>query len=96
VLRERSEPAKRRLALIEIDSHDPDPVGGEPLFSAGRPIARLTSAAFAPTVGTSLGFAYLPSGLEPADLYVQVLAQRLPARALAAPPYDPRGLKLRA
>jgi dimethylglycine dehydrogenase len=97
LLDERSKPARRRLALIAIDSSDPDPVGGEPLFVGGRPIARLTSAAFGPTARTALGFAYLPANLEPDDgLYVQVLSQRLPARILAEPPYDPRGLRLRA
>jgi hypothetical protein len=29
-------------------------------------------------------------------MHVQVLSQRLPARILREPPYDPRGLKLRA
>ena len=44
---------------------DPDPVGGEPVFVNGEPVARLTSAAFAPGIGQALGFAYLPAELEP-------------------------------
>jgi dimethylglycine dehydrogenase len=88
--------AKRRLALLAIDSSDPDPVGGEPVFLAGEPVARLTSAAFVPGIGKALGFAYLPTELEPdADLSVQVLSLRLTARALAAAPYDPLGARLR-
>jgi dimethylglycine dehydrogenase len=96
VMRERSQPPKRRLALVAVESSNPDPTGGEPLFAAGRPIARLTSAAFSPTLGTSLGFAYLPTDLESGDLHVQVLAHRLPARVLTAAPYDPLGKKIRA
>jgi len=99
VLQERTQPLGRRLTLLAIDSSDPDPVGGEPVFINGQPIARLTSAAFGNTVGHALGFAYLPPDLDArstADMHVQVLSQRLPARILREPPYDPRGLKLRA
>jgi dimethylglycine dehydrogenase len=97
VIEERTRPLKRRLTLLAIDSTDPDPVGGEPVYVNGMPVARLTSAAFAPGVGQALGFAYLPAGLEPpADLFVQVLSQRLRARILTEAPYDPLGTKLRA
>ena len=39
VIAARHSPAKRRLALLAIDSSDPDPVGGEPVFLAGEPVA---------------------------------------------------------
>ena len=82
--------------LLAVESVDPDPVGGEPVYVNGAPVARLTSAAFAPGVGQALGFAYLPAGIEPrADILVQVLSQRLPARVLTEAPYDPLGAKLR-
>jgi dimethylglycine dehydrogenase len=99
VLHARKEPLGRRLTLLAIDSSDPDPVGGEPVFVGEKPIARLTSAGFGHSVGHALGFAYLPSDLDArfaADMYVHVLSQRLPARILREPPYDPQGLKLRA
>jgi dimethylglycine dehydrogenase len=99
VLQERTQPLGRRLTLLAIDSSDPDPVGGEPVFINGQPIARLTSAGFGNTVGHALGFAYLPPDLDArstADMHVQVLSQRLSARILREPPYDPQGLKLRA
>jgi dimethylglycine dehydrogenase len=99
VLQERMHPLSRRLTLLAIDSSDPDPVGGEPVFINGQPIARLTSAAFGNTVGYALGFAYLPPDLDAqptADMHVQVLSQRLAARILREPPYDPQGLRLRA
>lgn len=97
VLHEHAQPVVRRLTLLAIDSSDPDPVGGEPVFVNDQPIARLTSAAFSHTFGHALGFAYLPTALDvgSADIAVQVLSQRLPARILPEPPYDPRGLRLR-
>jgi len=86
----------RRLQLLRIDSRDPDPVGGEPVLLDGRPIARLTSAAFAHTVGYAMGLAYLPSSLDrDALLEVQVLSHHYPARVLAQPPHDPSGSRMR-
>ena len=38
VLKERTEPLARRLTLLAIDSSDPDPVGGEPIFVNGQPL----------------------------------------------------------
>jgi dimethylglycine dehydrogenase len=96
VLEARRRPPKRRLTLLAIDSSDPDPVGGEPVFLDGKPVARLTSAAFAPRIGRALGFAYLPADRAPhAKAEVQVLSSRLPAQILTEPPYDPRGARLR-
>jgi dimethylglycine dehydrogenase len=97
VIEARGRPAKRRLTLLAVDSPDPDPVGGEPVFLDGEPVARLTSAAFVPGFGRALGFAYLPADHVPgARAEVQVLSRRLPAEILTEPPYDPRGAKLRA
>lgn len=95
VIAERTQPLSRRLTLLAIESRDPDPVGGEPVFVNGEPVARLTSAAFSHTFGYALGFAYLPPDLV-ADAEVQVLSQRLPARILREAPLDPQGLRIRA
>ncbi|HEX4151752.1 MAG TPA: FAD-dependent oxidoreductase [Steroidobacteraceae bacterium] len=96
VIESRREPPKRRLSLLAIDSSDPDPTGGEPVYLDGKPVARLTSAAYVPGIGRALGFAYLPSGHAPdAEAVVQVLSRRLPARILPEAPYDPRGARLR-
>ncbi len=99
VLHARKLPLDRRLTLLAIESCNPDPVGGEPVYIDEKPVARLTSAAFGNTVGHALGFAYLPPDLDArstSDVHVRVLSQRLPARILREPPYDPQGLKLRA
>jgi dimethylglycine dehydrogenase len=92
----RTRQPARRLTLLAIDSSDPDPVGGEPVFLQGEPVARLTSAAFVPGIGRALGFAYLPPGHAPgAAAEVWVLSRRLKAHILTEPPYDPRGTRLR-
>lgn len=96
VVEARGRPPKRRLTLLAVDSSDPDPVGGEPVFLDGEPVARLTSAAFVPRIGRALGFAYLPADHAlRVRAEVQVLSRRLPAQILTEPPYDPRGARLR-
>ena len=84
--------------MLAIQSNDPDPTGGETVLQAGHPVARLTSAAFGYTVGHSLGLAYFPVDIDhdARDLEVQLLASRVSARVINAPPYDPAGKRLRS
>lgn len=90
-------PPQKKLRLLQIQSNDPDPMGGEPVLHDGQPVSRLTSAAFGYTVGYSVGLAYLPVELEEAaeDLEVLILEERVRARVLAAIPYDPTGSRMR-
>jgi dimethylglycine dehydrogenase len=94
VVEQLARPPQRVLRLLAIDSHDPDPCGGEPVFLDGEPVARLTSAAFGYTVGHALGLAYLPADAR-GPLTVEIQGQQVPARVLSAPPYDPSGTRLR-
>jgi dimethylglycine dehydrogenase len=88
---------QRKLALLAIDSHDPDPAGGEPVLYEGKPVGRLTSGAYGHIVGHALGFAYLPEDILRGDasLQVDLPGGAVPARLLKQPPYDPKGLRLR-
>jgi glycine cleavage system aminomethyltransferase T len=85
------------LRLLAIDSTNPDPGGGEPVLCEGNAVARLTSATYGYTVKHSLGFAYLPAGIGPAEtgLEVELCGTRVSARVLQSPPYDPTGARLR-
>jgi dimethylglycine dehydrogenase len=87
----------RKLRILAIESRGADPIGGEPILQAGRPIARLTSAAFGHTVGYSVGLAYLPVEVDAQaeGLEVEFLGFRCGARVLPAPPCDPAGNRLR-
>jgi dimethylglycine dehydrogenase len=88
--------AIKKLRLLSIRSDDPDPAGGEPVLHAGRPVGRLTSAAFGYCGGSALGFAYLPAEIDESDrLQVEVLGTQMDAHVLKAPPWDPTGLRLR-
>jgi dimethylglycine dehydrogenase len=90
-------PPQRRLRLLAIDSVNPDPGGGETVLCDGQAVARLTSAAYGYTVNHSLGFAYLPTRIEPSEtgLEVDLCGSRVRARVLESAPYDTAGLRLR-
>jgi dimethylglycine dehydrogenase len=94
-LEQQRTPPQRRLRLLAIDANDPDPNGGEPVVSRGKPVGRLTSAAYGFTVGFALGLAYLPLESEE-SLEVDVFGGRVTARVLPAPPIDPAGKRLRS
>jgi dimethylglycine dehydrogenase len=88
---------RRQLRLLAIDSANPDPGGGETVLCGGRAIARLTSAAYGYTANHALGFAYLPTQIEPAEtgLEVELCGNRVRARVLESAPYDVGGTRLR-
>lgn len=86
----------RQLTLLRIETDSVDPAGGEPVLADGRAIARLTSGAHSYTFNVGLGMAYVPTGISTAaKLEVEILGQPYPATALAEPPYDPSGARLR-
>jgi glycine cleavage system aminomethyltransferase T len=91
-----------RLSALSVaktlpDSVNPDPGGGESVLCEGKAIARLTSAAYGYTLNHSLGFAYLPSRIEPSEtaLEVELYGNRVRARMLESAPYDAAGARLR-
>lgn len=97
VLREREHGPSQRLVLLEVDGTDADANGFEPVWSTGRRVGFVTSGGYGHSVRKSLAFAYIErSVLEAGDpLSVHVVGEERAARVLPAPPYDPRGLRLR-
>jgi dimethylglycine dehydrogenase len=96
-LAERAAGPAQRLVLLAVDALDADVTGFEPVWLGERRVGFVTSGAYGHHVQQSLALAYLDSATaaDPLALEVQVVGQRRPARMLAAPPYDPRGLRLR-
>ncbi|HVO01902.1 MAG TPA: FAD-dependent oxidoreductase [Candidatus Cybelea sp.] len=90
---------QRRLGLIEIAANDIDIMGAEPIFKDGKAVARVTSGYYAHWTGKQLALGYLPlagSTSGGGDAFeVEVLGRRVPATRLKAPPYDPKGERLR-
>jgi dimethylglycine dehydrogenase len=91
-------PARDRMVMLEIDAKEADASGGEPVFLPdGLPAGQVSSGAYGHAVGRSLALAYVKAGLAVpgAEVLVAILGRDHRARILAAPPFDPEGLRLR-
>jgi dimethylglycine dehydrogenase len=88
---------ERRLVLLEVDAGDADAFGDEPIWHDGRVSGWVTSGGYGHTVGKSLALGYVPKALATAGrgFEVEIIGERRPARILAEPPVDPRGLRMR-
>lgn len=86
----------RRLRTVVVGGGDWAPIyGGEAVRIDGEVVGRLRSAAFAYTIGRTLGTAYLPRDVaEGAPIDVDVFADRVSGEVAADVPYDPRGLRM--
>ncbi len=94
----RDLPAREVMRMLEIDADAADASGAEPVFLPdGRPVGQVSSGAYGYAVGRSLAIAYLKAGAAgPGDtVHVAILGRHHTARVLAAPPFDPQGLRLR-
>ncbi|MBO6776682.1 MAG: FAD-dependent oxidoreductase [Marinibacterium sp.] len=96
-----SRPARERLVLLHLDEADveasqADATGGEPIFKNGKGIGRVTSGTYGYSVGMSLALGFVQDA-EPGDhVEVMVLGRAHKAQILHEPPFDPKGLRLRA
>jgi len=85
-------PLDRRLVGLEFDRGDAE-LRGVPLREDGRIAGRVTSAARSPTLGSSIGLGWIrrtPDGRFPDELR----ADRVRARVVPTPFYDPQGARL--
>jgi dimethylglycine dehydrogenase len=96
-LAERERGPKERLVLLEVDSHDADAHGDEPVWLGDRVVGRVTSGAYGHHVQQSLALAYVESALAGAGtgLEVSVMGHRRPATVLGGAAYDPENTRLR-
>ncbi len=85
------------MVLLEIDTDGAvEPFYSHTVFAAGRPVGVVTSGAFGHRVRKSLALAFLREPAIRDGLTVKLLGRERAARILAAPPYDPQNLRLRA
>ncbi|MEM8787473.1 MAG: FAD-dependent oxidoreductase [Pseudomonadota bacterium] len=94
-------PARARLVLLHLDAADvaasnADASGGEPIFKGGKGIGRVTSGAYGASVDMSLALGFVTDAGPGDAVEVMVLGQPHGATILHAPPFDPKGLRLRA
>ena len=72
--------------------------GGEAVHSQGRVVGYVRSGGYGYTVEKNIAYAYLPLELAGMGTEVEIesFGERIPARVVAEPLYDPQGTRLRA
>jgi dimethylglycine dehydrogenase len=92
-------PARDQLIMLSVTAVEADATGGEPIFLPdGKPIGQVSSGAYGYHVGKSLALGYIKAGsANPGDtVSVAILGRPHEAVILSEPPFDPKGLRLRA
>ena len=88
-----------RQKLVGYVMEDPQivPQDGAAVLLDGRPVGRVTSARFSPTLGQSIGMAWVPieQAMPGTSFQVRVDGKTATARVVAGPFYDPHGERMR-
>jgi dimethylglycine dehydrogenase len=90
---------REKLVILEVDAKSADASGGEPVFLRdGTPVGRVSSGAFGYTVNKSLALCFVRAEHAGAgnEFDIAILGKPHAAVQLAAPPFDPKGERLRA
>jgi sarcosine oxidase subunit alpha len=98
LLRLRAMGPRARLVGFHLVEGDRVPPEGCQVVEQGRPVGRVTSARFSPTLHRSLGLAWLPAASAGAGerFLIRWNGSDVPAVVAPVPFYDPAGKRLRA
>ena len=90
------EPPARRQVFVRLEDPEPILLGGEPVLRDGVPVGRLTSGAYAYTLGSAAGLAFVATdAAEDGPVSVVVAGREEPATLSTTPFYDPSGARMR-
>jgi 4-methylaminobutanoate oxidase (formaldehyde-forming) len=94
----KAEGIQRKLCTVTIDGDGNVIYGGEAVYSDGRLVGRLRSGGYGYTVGSFIGYVYLPLDLTQLNtpLEVEAFGQRVRATVAADVLYDPKGARIRS
>ena len=102
LLAQREQPLRRRLAVFVVDDPGPLLYHDEPIWRDGVLVGRITSGAYGHTVGRAVGLGYVEHEDGVGDAFIEsgtweleIASERVSARAMLAPPYDPKSLRVR-
>ncbi len=103
LLRQRDQGVGRRFMFLTLKDPQVLAHGGEPIVVDGRYRGQVSSCAFGHSVGCTVAMGYVRlEGDPPRDLVengrfeLEIAGERHPCTPSLAPPYDPRGERLRA
>ena len=96
-IRDAGGPAER-LCCMTFDDAGTVVMGKEPIWSGGRVVGYVTSAAYGYAVGRGIVYGYLPAELsaEGTAVEVEYFGVRHPATVTVEPLWDPKGERLKA
>ncbi len=103
LLRQRDEGVRKRLVFLTMDEPDLWPFVREPIRRDGKAVGHVTSAGYGYSIGKMVAMGYVANAGEPVDADfvnagaydIQIAGARVPAIASLAPPYDPKGARMR-
>ena len=98
LLRIKAEGDGRCLSTVTISDSAGVIYGGEAVYADGQLVGRLRSGGYGYTVGSFIGYVYLPRQLAKpgTELEVEAFGQRARAQVAADVLYDPAGARIRA
>ena len=87
-----------KIVYLEIDVHDADARGNEPVYHNNKIVGVVTSGTYGFRVNKSLAFAYVKSELanEKTELLVEIQGQKRKAKILNSPAYDAENKMLKS
>jgi glycine cleavage system aminomethyltransferase T len=89
-------PSGHRLRCLVLEGTQPV-MGGEPVLVGDAVVGDVTSAAWGPSVGESIAFAWVDTGLdEGAEVEVLYFERAIRGRIVTEPRFDPAGERLRS
>ncbi|GGH29199.1 glycine cleavage system protein T [Alsobacter metallidurans] len=97
-LAEKASGGALRLVTFKLDARDADAIGDEPIWCNGQVVGWITSGGYAHGSGVSVAMGYVPVALADArdGFEVEVIGERVRAKPLPEPLFDPSGARLRA
>jgi dimethylglycine dehydrogenase len=97
LLRHRDAGPARRLCAFRVEATDSDPLGDEPIWRERRVVGWVTSGGYAhpSQASVALGYVETPAFEVDAPYEIEMIGERRPARILAEPLFDPKGLSMR-
>ncbi len=93
---ERASPPARRLVAFQVEARDSDVVAYEPIWQDTEVIGFCTSGGYSHWQDLSIAFGFIPIECAREDFQIEVLGDRLNARLLPEPLFDPEGSRMRA
>jgi dimethylglycine dehydrogenase len=96
-LKEQAHGGERRLITLDVQAHDADAIGDEPIWHHGEVVGWVTSGGYGHRVGKSLALGYVrrEAAAQVEGFEVELIGERRPALRLAEPAFDPQGLRMR-